>query len=256
MEVVSESVRQLKLFKLENPLSTRLGDAFFRELPRSPGVYFFFGKEDELLYIGQSIDLRARVGSYRYVTLEKHPKRTRRLVQRTMRIAHRVCGTAKEAIELERMLLLEYRPPFNRAGVWKGDPWWLVAKEDTGRLTVELTREPQEGRMGPLPSGFRYVLASLVRCLYRVTYPSTPLGHYPHGLFDVTLPRPFSVKMTEAARAVAIIESVAQGGGGALIKILEGFPEAEVEAEQEYWAEEMERLVKFVSKSASREGLA
>lgn len=33
-------------------------------LPRTPGVYSFYGKDDELLYIGKSVDIRSRVMSH------------------------------------------------------------------------------------------------------------------------------------------------------------------------------------------------
>ena len=114
--------QQLKLFNIENPLSVRLGSDFFRSLPSVPGVYFFYGKDGELLYIGQSLDLKVRIGSYRHVAPEKNPKRTMKLVHRIARIEWKGCATQAEAIELERVLLLDHRPPFNRAGVWKGDP--------------------------------------------------------------------------------------------------------------------------------------
>ena len=114
----------------------RLGADFFRSLPSVPGVYFFYGKAGELLYIGQSLDLKARIGSYRHVTPEKNPKRTLKLVHRIVRIEWKECATQAEAIELERVLLLEHRPPFNRAGVWKGDPWWLKIEAASDRLNL------------------------------------------------------------------------------------------------------------------------
>ncbi|WP_397382395.1 GIY-YIG nuclease family protein [Prosthecobacter sp.] len=88
MEAVQTSLKQLKLFQIENPLSVRLGSDFFRSLPSVPGVYFFYGKDGELLYIGQSLDLRARIGSYRHVTPEKNPKRTLKLVHRVEGMCH------------------------------------------------------------------------------------------------------------------------------------------------------------------------
>ena len=248
MEASQESVRQLRLFKLENPLSARLGDEFFRGLPTKPGVYFFFGEGDELLYIGQSLNLRARVGSYRYVTLEKHSRRTLRLVNRTERIEHRVCASAQEAINLEAALLLEYRPPFNRAGVWKGEPWWLVVGMEEDRIRLDLVREAVAGAVGPLPSGFRYVLASLVRCLFRSAHLSLPLAHYPHGMFGSTLPRPFRVVVPDGERLIATIRSYAEGKTEAWVAALAEFPTSDVAAEQEYWEEEVERVVKFAGK--------
>src|SRR5438045_2549964 len=102
---------QLRLFRIESPLSVRLGNQFFSSLPAVPGVYFFYASQGELLYIGQSSNLKARIGSYRHITLEKAARRTLRLVHRTARIEWKACTTATEAVEVERVLLLEHRPP-------------------------------------------------------------------------------------------------------------------------------------------------
>jgi hypothetical protein len=56
------SPRQLKLFHLENPLTLRFGNDFFRSLPEGPGVYFYRGSDGRLLYIGQSSNLRPPAG--------------------------------------------------------------------------------------------------------------------------------------------------------------------------------------------------
>ena len=130
--IVQQGLKQLRLFTMRDPLTERFGADYFRALPRQPGVYFFYGNKGELLYIGQSLDLRARIGSYRHVTPEKHPKRTLRLVSRIARMEWRICATAADAVELESVLLLEHRPPFNRAGVWQGDPWWLSVEAQGG----------------------------------------------------------------------------------------------------------------------------
>ena len=116
----SVTARQPRLFHLESSLSVKFGSAFFRSIPSQPGVYFFFDRDDMLLYIGQSADLRSRVGSYRHVTPEKNPKRTVRLVARTTRIEWELCDSTAAAIERERVLLLARRPPVNRAGGRKG----------------------------------------------------------------------------------------------------------------------------------------
>ena len=56
------SPRQLKLFHLENPLTLRFGNDFFRSLLEGPGVYFYRGSDGRLLYIGQSSNLRPPAG--------------------------------------------------------------------------------------------------------------------------------------------------------------------------------------------------
>lgn len=247
MEAVQTPRKQLKLFHIENPLSVRLGSDFFRSLPSVPGVYFFHGKDDELLYIGQSLDLKARIGSYRHVTPEKNPKRTLKLVHRIVRIEWKECATQAEAIELERVLLLEHRPPFNRAGIWKGDPWWLKIETASDRLNLELVRE--ESDTGPLPPAFRYVLGSLVRCMYRAALPFTPLSAYPHGGFDAAVPLTLSLPVPDALEAAESLRAYANGNHGPLLSRLEGMSLGLTESEQEYWKEELERLQKYAAKA-------
>lgn len=239
--------QQLKLFQIENPLSVRLGSDFFRSLPSVPGVYFFYDKDGELLYIGQSLDLKARIGSYRHVTPEKNPKRTLKLVHRIVRIEWKECATQAEAIELERVLLLEHRPPFNRAGVWKGDPWWFKIEAVSERLNLELFRE--ESDTGPFPSAFRHVLGSLVRCLYRMTFPSAPLSAYPHGVFEAAVPLTLSLPLPDALEAAESLRAYADGIHDPLLSKLEGMPLGGAGSEQEYWQDELERLQKYAAKA-------
>jgi hypothetical protein len=247
MEALTSSPKQLKLFHIENPFSVRLGSDFFRSLPAGPGVYFFYGKDCELLYIGQSSDLKARIGSYRHVSPEKNPKRTLRLVHRVVRIEWKECVTPQEAIELESVLLLEHRPPFNRAGVWKGDPWFLKIEASTDRLNLELVRE--EGGTGPHPPAFRYVLGSLARCIFRLYLPSAPLSSYPHRLFDAAVPLTLSLPLPGAVEAAEALRAYADGQCESLLSKLEGMPLAASESQQEYWQEELERLKNYAAKA-------
>jgi hypothetical protein len=99
---------------------------------------------------------------------------------------------------MERTLLLKHRPPFNRARVWKGAPWWLKIQVTQDRLNLALVREEDEHGIGPLHSPFRYVLGSFVRCLYRPAYPDLPISHYPRGLFDPGVPDNLSTIFVKA----------------------------------------------------------
>ena len=117
MAAASSRRRQPLLFVIASPLITRLGAEFFALLPAEPGVYFFYDEGGKLLYIGQSGCLKNRLSSYRHVDPDWHPRRTLRLIQRTAAIQWRVCACTAEAVAMEAALLLEHRPPFNRAGV-------------------------------------------------------------------------------------------------------------------------------------------
>lgn len=246
MEELRTFSKQLKLFHIENPLSVRLGSEFFRALPSIPGVYFFYGQMGDLLYIGQSSDLKARIGSYRHVSPEKNPKRTLRLVHRIARIEWKECGTAGEAIELEAKLLLEHRPPFNRAGVWQGDPWWLKIEASSDKVLLELTREPTG--IGPHPSAFRYVVGSMARCLYRVSWPHASFSAYPLGLFNASVPLVLALPLPDAPAVAAKLRSYAEGIHEPLLSNFEEMPLGATISEQDYWQEELERVRKYATK--------
>ncbi len=255
-ESISETPRasrQLKLFQTESPLLARLGLAFFHELPMAPGVYFFRGANQELLYIGQSANLRHRLNSYRHVTPEKNPRRTLRLIQRTMSIDFERCETAGEAINRERVLLLEHRPPFNRAGVWEGDAWWLTAQIHGERLHLTLSRQRgEEDAMGPLPASFRHVWVSLLRCIIREQEPERSYSEYPHGLTHYGAPKAVMLVMRDPQAARLVVQAFAVGQGADYLTTLAQLPLATTETEQAFWLEELEVLQQYLKSCLKR----
>lgn len=222
--------KQLRLFTVPNPLVERLGTSFFRSLPRCPGVYFFHDHTGRLLYIGQSNNLRARIGSYRHVCFERHPRRTLRLVHQVRRIEWQPCDSPEAAIERERELLLTLRPPFNRAGVWQGTPWWLRLEQSNGTLRFWLKREDTpavhgdetspsaalalinlaEADMpapesdvhcfGPYRAEFPFVYSALVRTVLRACRPGIKHSDFPAGWMDA---RRLAESRLQAGAAVA-----------------------------------------------------
>ena len=80
------------------------------ELPRTPGVYRFRDASERVLYIGRAINLRRRVGSY-----WTHPAgRLADMVKRIERIEAVICQSEHEAAWLERNLLEQALPPWNK----------------------------------------------------------------------------------------------------------------------------------------------
>jgi hypothetical protein len=234
------------LFRLEDPLTARFGSPFFAGLPESPGVYFFTGEAERLLYIGQSANLRARIGSYRHVTVGRHPRRTRRLVAGIRRIEWELCDSPAHAIVRERELLLELRPPFNRAGVWIGPPWWLAGETGRGVLRLQLSREPQG--LGPLAPSFRHLFGTLARSIQRALSPDLPLHAYPHGLTRSAVPLSISLPTSEPDRAWQLLAGFAGGDARPLFTLLEKLPVSPSPAMAEFWQEERERLESYVAK--------
>jgi hypothetical protein len=239
----------LRLFDVANPLGTRIGAAFFRSLPAKPGIYFFYDAAGVLLYIGQSVDLRARIGSYRHVTPERHPKRTLRLVHRIARIEWQECETHLAAQDLERCLLLEKRPPFNRAGVWPGYAWWLTMSSSPGSLEVRLTRHTTgAGCIGPLPSGFRHALGSFMRCAYRLAHPAQPFSAYPIGLLNMGIPLRLQICAPGVDRLAPSLSAFAIGGSAGCLDDLVSISQGTSPLEQEFWTTEIDSLRRFATK--------
>ncbi len=116
-----------------------------KTLPRSPGVYFFYGINNRLLYIGKAKCLRERVGSYFGETSLRRPPKLRRLLAEIKRLEHEECGSELEALLVERRLIAERLPILNRQHKrFKVYPYLLLSRETFPRLT--LTRaEPMEG---------------------------------------------------------------------------------------------------------------
>src|SRR3954465_8354129 len=82
-------------------------------LPTSPGVYLFRGKEGEMLYVGKARSWRSRVRSY----FQDSNSDTRYFITLLSReltdIETVVVGSEKEAALLENTLIKEHQPRYN-----------------------------------------------------------------------------------------------------------------------------------------------
>ena len=114
------SVGQLWLFDPPKPLVERFGEDFFAALPTGPGVYFFCGIGEGVLYVGKARNLRKRLGSYRVANPERLPRRIIRLLHQVRRIEWDECPSEEAASHREELLICVLAPKFNAAGkVWE-----------------------------------------------------------------------------------------------------------------------------------------
>jgi len=79
----------------------------------APGVYFFYGLDDLLLYVGKSKSLRARVRSH------FRDRSERWMMKRVYRVAFRETAGELGALLLELRLIKELRPMYNVASKQK-----------------------------------------------------------------------------------------------------------------------------------------
>ncbi len=187
-----------------------------RTLPRAPGVYFFFGFNDRLLYIGKAKCLRERVRSYFGESALRRPPKLRRLLAEVKRLEWQQCGSELEALLVERRLTAERLPILNRQHkLFAVYPYLLLSDEAFPRLT--LTRaEPVEEGMGDEGRGTDAsgaTTSSLVTCPEGTRPSSLPLETPPHagalpGLYLGPFTSPRVAAWTfEAVRAVFPLRS-------------------------------------------------
>ena len=102
-------------------------------IPSKPGVYQYYDKEGNLLYVGKAKNLKKRVSSY--FTKQHDIGKTRVLVKKIVSIKHIVVETETDALLLENNLIKKYQPRYNI--MLKDDktyPWICIKKERFPRV--------------------------------------------------------------------------------------------------------------------------
>ncbi|GGY84440.1 exonuclease [Cellvibrio zantedeschiae] len=82
------------------------------ELPNSPGVYYFWGENKELLYIGKSINIRKRVLSH--FTSDHKSSKEMKICQQTRHVTFDKTAGELTALILESKKVKELNPIYNR----------------------------------------------------------------------------------------------------------------------------------------------
>jgi len=191
---VAVSERQLRLFPHSKPLLNRFGEGFFTAAPRSPGVYVMTGVSGEILYVGQSKNLRARLATYRNANPEHLPRRIIRMVHLVASITWEKCQTQGLARVRENELLRLHRPRFNRMNTYPQAYCFLALRWDGSRVELSLSRAATESacEYGAFKSGAVYAYVALLRLLWCATAGSRSVSEYPRQLLTGKAPKMFS----------------------------------------------------------------
>ena len=114
------------------PVPTYIED-LIKTLPNKAGVYQFYDKKENLLYVGKAKDLKKRVFSY-FNKKQEHGK-TKVLVGKIQDIKYVVVATEMDALLLENNLIKKHQPKYNvmlKDG--KTYPWICVKNEPFPRV--------------------------------------------------------------------------------------------------------------------------
>lgn len=136
-------------------------------LPNKPGVYQYYDKDGNILYIGKAKDLKKRVSSYFKKNVDSG--KTRVLVQKIADLRIIIVDTEFDALLLENNLIKKYQPRYNI--LLKDDktfPWICIKNEPFPRVfrTRQVIKDGSE-YFGPYASVYVcYALLDLIRELY------------------------------------------------------------------------------------------
>jgi excinuclease UvrABC nuclease subunit len=187
------AAQQLHLFVPAKPLIERFGADFFRAVPSKPGVYIMTGDAGRVLYIGQSKNLRHRLGAYKNARPDRAPRKIIRLVHSVRTIVWEECETAEAARLKENQLLRIHRPRFNVLNTYPQAYLFIGVRGDAGGLALQLSAEPKsEGKVyGAFKSGCVLAYGALLRLIWMAFHqPASPYD-FPAPLLSSKLPRQY-----------------------------------------------------------------
>ena len=100
-----------------------------KRIPENPGVYQYFDKEGQIIYVGKAKNLHRRVNSY--FTKDHPSSKTRQLVAHIADIRYVVVDSEQDAFLLENNLIKQYQPRYN-----------ILLKDGKSYPFICITREP------------------------------------------------------------------------------------------------------------------
>ena len=218
--------RQLRLFPHSKPLLDRFGSEFFAAVPKKPGVYVMTSSTGQILYVGQSRNLRSRLGTYRNANPEHLPRRIVRMVHLVASITWEECQTGRLAKVRENELLRLHRPRFNRANTFPQAYCFLGMRTSGRRLDLYWTRDGESRRdlFGAFKSGAVYAFGALCRLLWSTLHQPKSPHDLPRQLITGRTPTEFTFDVDERADVAALaplLNSFLAGESDELLRWLE-----------------------------------
>lgn len=141
-----------------------------KTLPHQPGVYQYFDKNEQIIYVGKAKNLKKRVSSY-FTGLQNHSGKLRVLVKKIVSLKFIVVETEVDALLLENNLIKKHQPRYNI--LLKDDktyPWICIKNEAFPRV-FSTRQKIDDGSQyfGPYASGkMMKTILELIRQLYPI----------------------------------------------------------------------------------------
>ena len=147
-----------------------------KRIPESPGVYQYFDKDGQIIYVGKAKNLHRRVNSY--FNKDHQSSKTRQLVSHIADIRYVVVESEQDAFLLENNLIKQYQPRYNillKDG--KSYPSICITKEAYPRIFKTRTINKKAGEYyGPYSFGNTVeMVLELIHKLYPIRTCNMPL---------------------------------------------------------------------------------
>ena len=227
-----------ELLPYQNPLTQRLGEEFFKSIPRVPGVYRMIGLGGNVIYVGKAKNPRARLASYRRARPHQVSRKVVRLIHSIDEIRYETCETEAQALLRENELLRLHRPFFNVVNTEPETYLFIAARlhrqHERLALGLKLTVDPNPAPGWEQASHFgafkgrgrvRDGYLALLRLLWAA---HTPLERFefPQPLMRYRAPREFDVRLkpdtpeAQARQWLSLIRRFLRGTSEQLIERL------------------------------------
>ena len=147
---------------------------FKKNIPKSPGVYIFYNKENKPLYVGKAVNLKNRVSSY--FSSIKHSIKTKSLVSKIYFIDFVVTKNENDSFLLENNFIKNLKPKYNiLLRDDKSFPWIIIKNEIFPRIFITRNENKKEGQyFGPFLS---YKKANELLTILKKLYPTITCSH-------------------------------------------------------------------------------
>ena len=148
-----------------------------KRIPEQPGVYQYFDKEGQIIYVGKAKNLHRRVNSY--FTKDHPSSKTSQLVAHIADIRYVVVESEQDAFLLENNLIKQYQPKYNillKDG--KSYPSICITKEAYPRIFKTRTINKKSGEyFGPYSFGYTVdTVLELIHKLYPIRTCNIPIS--------------------------------------------------------------------------------
>jgi excinuclease UvrABC nuclease subunit len=212
-----------------------------------------FDQNGRVLYVGQSGNLRARLGSYKNARPETTSRKVIRLIHVTASVRWEECPTRTSARLRENDLLRTYRPRFNSANTYPQAYPYLTLREPGVQLSLTVRPHRSAQFFGPFKTRGWTTYSALVRLLYAASHHGPNWTDFPCRLLSDRPPKRMAFPELAPGQWIPELRAFLEGRSCGVVKAFETcLPEPSSPFERLMRLNDLQILNDFFTLSAQR----